>query len=678
MIEKIEDLSEIKIDSNGRLLLRNLAIGWAVELQTPRGGQKVIIPEDMYSFKKDAKDGQLQCRWNGCGELGDSFEVVTLWKLHEGLLSGKISWNGACNGSCYIENIVFPEASMPLYSSSNLLLPVKQGIVMHDIKNHIYNNENPNLIYQSPFQQMQFCSCCSSYKSYYFDCRDTDFFQKSFQFIRDKGRKRIMFRGIYHLPLASEYTSIGKIPYPLTIGVFRGGWFEACQIYRGWALKQTWANRSARNLEQIREIAIWIWNRGYKKEVVPPVIKLQKDIGLPVALDWYWWHKHGYDTLYPSYWPPREGAAHFRRTIKELNMQGIFTQVYTNGLVWDMGTQGWKDGGHKEAVIQRNGQIKAAQFNVFTGSSLAWICGGAINIFGKKLKYIASRLASCKISSLYLDMIGCETYDCCYSHKHSHISGGGNYQAKGFKKILTEIRKKNPELLLSTEYGSENYMNEFDIAISLSPSMERLGMEWPSEFVPAFTAVYHEKFPVFGNYAMPDSIPPVDPLWPKSAAWKKEKKWNKLYPDQFCLEMARTLIWGYQPTVCNLRNSHLDSNEFRIIYSFICKTACFYYKNREFLFDGEMLPFGKMEVKKTKVKFLSRFIFTREGEQKVIEKEFPVLLHSLWRSPDGRIGLIAANYTKSKRFFKFTGSYGNTRGCVMPRSYKLFILKKHN
>ena len=675
MLDKIKKISDLKINSDNILMLGNCRIAWSLDLRRPDGSIEVLKPENMDNCHQHHDNEQLTFSWRGCRQLGTAFEVKTVWQIQDGLLLGNISWQGDYTQEFQIENIIFPEATMPLFSSSSIFLPIMQGIVLHDIQNHIFNDKDTNLLRETSFQQMQFCACYSNRESFYFEYRDTEFYQKKFQFTRTSDHKNVVFRGSYPLPLDSESSLTDEMPYSFGIGRFNGEWFEACQIYRRWALQQSWTNRPE-PASQIRDIAMWIWNRGNAEDVVPPVQKLYEDTGLPFALDWYWWHKNGYDTSYPDYWPPREGIKTFRENIRKLNSQGIYTQVYTNGMVWDMESKSWEENGHKETIKLRDGTYKAYQFNSFTGNRLAWVCGGALNVFEQETKNIAKRLAASGLKGLYLDMIGCESTDCCYNPDHKHAPGGGNYQVKGFRRMLKEIREENPSLQLSTEYGSEAYMDLFDTVIDLCPSMERLGMTAPSEYVPAFNAVYHDKIAIFGNYALPDSIPPVDSKWPSGAAWKQEKKWHELYPDQFFLEMARTLIWGYQPTVANLRKEHIASKEFKENYNFIIRTAQFYYSNRKFLFDGKMLSFGKLECNISKIKFLSRFIFTKEGKEETITKTLPVLLHSIWRAPDGDIGLILANYTNTLQEFKFISKETVEVGNVEPHSYLLICLNK--
>ncbi len=225
--------------------------------------------------------------------------------------------------------------------------------------------------------------------------------------------------------------------------------------------------------------------------------------------------------------------------------------------------------------------------------------------------------------------------------------------------------------MLSTEECNEAYLDVFDSLIVLNPSQERLGYG-AAEVVPAFSAVYHGATALFGNYALPDGIPPFDPLWPDQERWKDEKEWHKLFPDQFYAEMARTVIWGMQPTVCNLQQSHTTDARFQAIYEFICQTAKFYYANRDFLYDGEMLSPGSLETDTINVEFMSRMIFTKEDEYRVVAKSMPAILHSRWQAPDGRRALVLANYSAVERHFAYQSDTLTVSGQVIaPHSYQL-------
>ena len=173
-----------------------------------------------------------------------------------------------------------------------------------------------------------------------------------------------------------------------------------------------------------------------------------------------------------------------------------------------------------------------------------------------------------------------------------------------------------------------------------------------------------------GCDALPDGIPSWDPLWPDKERWQGEEPWHRLYPDQFFIELARDVAWGVQPMVCNLSRKIQEDPEFREPYRFILETAKFYHANRKFLFDGAMLSPEGFQCGKKEVKFMKRMIFTKKKDSAVIVKTLPVILHSIWKAPDGEKALILANYTGCEQEW----SYQKQSGKIPAHSYRKITL----
>jgi len=660
------EISEMKIFKNGRILWRNAEISWMLNFRKNESSLEELNASEMAEFRHKTKKNETVCKWRGHKTIGRNFEVTVVWKNEDGLLSGSIEWKGG-NKDEVIEQVSFPVISIPMPKTPSLYISRLQGILLHDIDSRTYYPDG----YAETFSnfEMQYNALISPSGSYYFDTRDTEFYIKTFDLRTLDNHSKFRYSAIHPLPLDGKSQRQYRVPYSLSTGFFKGGWFEAAQIYKKWAREQKWAKRPPVD-ERLRNTGMWIWNRGNAEDVITPVEKLSRDSGVPVSLDWYWWHQHGYDTSYPYYWPPREGLPVFKKALSRLKKQNIFTQVYMNGVTWDMDAEHWEKGGSASVVVEKDGNIKSCMFNRYAKKRLAWMCGNDNIPFRGIIRDTIKKLNKAGLSGIYLDMIGCSTYSPCYNQSHKHAPGGGNYQVAGYRKMLEEIISENPGFPISTEEANEAYMDLVDSAISLSGGKERLGAQANFESVPAFSAVYHGITAMFGNYALPGSIPPFDEKWPEHSAWKKEKAWHKLYPDQFFVEVGRSVVWGLQPTVANLRNEH-TAGEFSDIYDFLVSTARFYHAHRNFLFDGDMLAEGVLKTREIEVEFLQRFIFTEEGKQKVVKKKLPSILHSLWRGRDASIGLVLVNCSRETQQFDFESPFIKISGEIGSHSWML-------
>lgn len=658
-------MSEMYFDTSGILLFSEAAIAWEIRMLSSEQKEKKLTPADFASPVRQECENKVKLIW-----CGHNLKIETVWQQdYDGRISGKISVCGEAPSEDEITAVAFPAAKIPLNRSTRLFLPVNEGVETGSVLNMAVG-----VIESRPFKTMQFVACYDDKGGIYFDHRDSKWNNKSFEFVRSAEVDLVEY---YSLHSAVRYTLKELFKFKTTfensVVSFKGNWFESCQIYRRWGIKQKWAT-AERDNSRIRDIALWFWNRGAIDHVIPPVEKLQQDAGVPVALDWYWWHHNPYDTDYPNYWPPREGVENFTKAVKRLNGNGIFTQVYMNGMCWDMDNPTFKEGGEESTVILRDGSFRFGEFNCFNHHRLAFICADGKPFFDR-LSHQVDCLQKTGLPGVYLDMIGCASYEDCFNPDHNHAPGGGCYQVEGYRRYLTELRKKYPDLKLCTEECNEAYMDLFDSVIVLDSSAERVNCTPQWDYVPAFSAVYHGVLPVFGSYALPDGIPPFDSLWPADGKLEKEKNWLELYPLQFQIEFARGLIWGQQPTVANLTMEHITDSRFAEIYRFICNGAQFYYTNREFLFDGRMLSPGQLECSSCTVDFVQRMIFTKEDQLKDVTKNLPALLHSCWESHDGRRVLIVCNYTKEPQPAHFEGHGMKIELTVAPESFQLVKLK---
>lgn len=643
----------MKLKKSGNLLFKDLSVGWELNC-----GKFTVKAEAMEKFTSLSTQNKLQCTWCGHKKLGENFTVKVIWQKLKERVRGRISYSKA-NGKYTIEEIIFPVAEFPVRKNADWLIPLSQGTLISNVDQAV-----PGEVNSAAFRAFQFCALLADDQSLYFDTHDVEFNIKYGKLEMKPDQQEMVYRGVYPLPQTRRSRRNGRQPYTSDIAAFNGSWYEAAQIYRKWACRQRWVQTRHNPL---RDIAMWFWNRGSVNEVIPPVEEFTADTNLPAALDWYWWHHNPYDADYPDFWPPREGEEKFKAAISRLNEKNIFSQVYINGMAWDVEAQSWPEGGADSIIIRRDGTQFAVEYNIYNHRRLGLMCGEA-PAFQKHIRKLAEKLRSCGLPGLYLDMIACGSYaHRCINPAHKHAPGGGNFGYRGYRSLLEEIKQNNPGMLLSSEECSEAYLDLLDSLIVLTPSSERLNRREP--VVPVFSAIYHGSIALFGNYALPDGLPPFDPMWPGAGRWNNEKTWHELYPEQFFVEMARGVIWGMQPTVANFRTEHIEKPEFSEAYKFLKATAEFYYDNRDWLFDGKMLHPGELKCKSRTVKFVSRMIFTRENEENEMLTEMPSVLHSRWQSPSGQRALIMCNYTDEPQ--EIYDSVSGVRRMISPRSWAI-------
>ncbi len=631
-----------------------LPASWKLGLGNLHDLVEYITPDDMRTFAVTEENGVVVAVWTGHPECGADFQVrAEFRRTPDSLTSGNFSFS-RYTGKRFVEEIRFPVVRFP-FSMDSVLYSSGYDLGMR-------SRVLPRLEEEAggSFQNMSFFAVVQkNLPNFYADHRDPEHARKGYSCRITDGGNAFVYEGLHFVGLGDIPNPECRIPYESCFGTFKGDWFEAAQIYKKWGTKQSWFT-SRKTENPLRKLGLWVWNRGLAGDVIPPVLQLQKDLpGIPVALDWYWWHHNPYDTDYPDFWPPREGEEKFREAVALLKKNGIFTQTYVNGALWDLDAPSWKDGGDDSVIVKRDGTPYAVEFNKYNHHRLGFVCGEAPK-FHDKLSALLPHLRNAGLDGQYLDVVGIMPGLGCYNPRHRHPKNGGSYMAAGYRKMLLRLKKELPDFPLSTEFCNEAFMDIFDGAIVCGAiSQEHFGGT-DSTAVPLFSAVYHGRnaMALFGNYAHPDGVTPWDPLWPDEDRWKGEEPWHKLYPDQFFIEVMRDVIWGLQPMVCNLTEHIYTDPEFAEIYRFILDTARFYYANRDFLFDGEMTSPAGFECAEKDVEFHARMIFTKKDACTVVRSRLPAVLHGCWRSPAGEEALFLGNYTGKAQDWSFRGKTG--------------------
>ena len=492
---------------------------------------------------------------------------------------------------------------------------------------------------------------------FYFDARRREVRSNGADYFVSEDRKSIRVEIIHDY---SEKLSGIDAAY----GTFSGKWFDAAEIYRNWRAEYPLFPTVAAD-NTLKDIDLWIWNRGPISEVLPPVLELKKRLpDCKLALNWYWWHAIPYDTEYPDFWPPREGEENFKAAVKQLTDLGIYVQVYINGVCWDVDGKSWCDGAMESVMIDNKGDVMCQMFNTYTRHRLGYMCGEG-KTFRKRMVELVTTLHSCGLTGQYMDMISHMGTHHCYNPRHKHAPGDVQIMLDGYREMIDDIHAVNPGLPITSESCGECFLDKLSgVTVCNSISSEHLNRDM-HEVVPLFPAVYHGQTVLFGNYASLSGIPPWDTQWPPEDRWQKEEPWHELYPDQYYIESSRNIIFGVQPTVCDFYPKVQEAPEYATARSFLLDSVNFYHANKDFLFSGKMLSPAGFVCDETAVDFHGRMIFTKRDAARKITKQLPAILHSVWENQKGEKALFLANYTQQARKWSFNGISGE----IPPRSF---------
>lgn len=677
-----------------RVRLGEAEVGFRMHLGRMKLAGLDVSQEEMDSLAVHAEDGRTIGVWKGHPLFGADFTVTAEFEEKDEGWEYSFRWEGLEGWRLFVETVSFPDLVVPRTDGSGVVYSRAHGMGMvRRPKWPEWGWEREPFVNEA-MREFQFTALVDDEKPcWYLDARDSEARAKyAYAYCRvglSDPHARIGIRS--SVPMLKELTNGYVLPWKGLIRPFRGGWWEAAQIYRPWALRQPWAQtalgrKAGPAHARLREICFWAWNRGGCEAVSRPLEKFAEDTGLPCALHWDWWHRYTKDVGYPTYWPPYEGAEKFVETVSRLKAHGCYTMVYMNGMSRDRDDASWGEEGERDAQYEHDGTIHGHHWNPHTHEPhrLTTVCGEGRG-FQKLIQEQVSHLANAGLDAVYLDQVSCAAAKPCWSPYHRHPKGDLLASLHGYHRYLQEIRARHPSLQLGSEEVSEAFLCDFDLFISLfGTSYERCGLGVLPEFeaVPVWNALYHGLSAVFGTYLLVDGIPPWDEgRWPSERKWRKDQEldWQKLFPDQFFVEFARTVAWGNQPTVHAFRIEHATDPGFAAEYRFMKETAKFYHENRDVLFDGTLLAPGTLACQTRKVDFQRRGIYHPAGKYDVVtQPALPTVFHNVWRSTDGKVCAIAVNWSETPQEFDLSCPSGAAKGELPPRCWRRIDLNTTN
>ena len=649
-------------------------VAFSIKTTLPDGSDAITVKSSEMANCREA-EGRIE--WKGHPLLGESFTATaTLRPAANGGREWSFEYSGNESGR-FVEEVSFPEWTVPRSDKARLLVPHYNGVIRSPDWSRF--TAGATVDRRGPvFMGFHFIAMLEDGGvSRYLDQRgEARMYSTRFEVAQGTRPGTCVLKSVHEMPLSPETARAYRIPYGGVMSDFSGGWFAAACIYREWVRGQGWYRRAvSRDFSKLKDISLWMWNRGRSDVTVPPALKFMKDTGLKCALDWYWWHGIPYDTCYPFFWPPREPEADFKAAVKSIHDAGGYVQPYTNGMLWDCDDSRWAEGGADCAIVGKDGKPKATMFNPYTKQRQAWMCGEAPQ-FQEKMRTLERTIRETGMDGVYMDMIASAAFGGCRNPRHRHPKGGGRHMTDGYRAFVENVRADNPGFCIASEEQTEAYLDLFDALIYVYPSHERFGRFAPEyEDVPASLAVFHGAVVCFGSFATIDNLPPWDEKWGENPHRDGDVMLEKKFPDQFAVEFSRGVSWGLQPTVHKFLLSHATEWRFAEEYRFVKDTARFYIENRDLLFDGEMLDPGMLKCDCRRVEFLRRSSYTKpENVKSAVEPALPTIFASAWRSKAGKRAAVLVNWSRDEQPYEYRYGTRTFRGRLAPRSWARLAL----
>ena len=341
---------------------------------------------------------------------------------------------------------------------------------------------------------------------------------------------------VSHFPPNMSYAAEDfTLPYDCVAGPFHGDWYDACQIYREWALKQSWCRKGP--LTTRHDIPKWykeapLFFYAHLADSATGTHSLEENLpiaadhfrewlkwaGVKLPVNWYAWEQYtpglsaAYETPFSaSRWPEKDkrwGGLHgtcyggnypaipaqdkFSAVCKSLREEGGMVCPYVCLQLLNQGPL-------ENAPYAAEGKLYMAREtygSLLTYPGLGqWFPCVCTPWWQKRLiEECVTLLERENVGGFYLDVMHGMGIPCFWT-PHGHTAAGGSTMTKGMHTLSQVIRDavkaKDPEVITTGEDSTENMIDVID-GVLYQRTL------WPENKVPLFAVVYQDYIPRYG------------------------------------------------------------------------------------------------------------------------------------------------------------------------------------
>lgn len=459
-----------------------------------------------------------------------------------------------------------------------------------------------------------------------------------------------------------------KMPYDIVLGAFDGDWYDAADIYRNWyetceemkrpkkiaenpelpswyeasPVSLIYAVRGSKDTGDMEPNGMFPYINGAK--VVDRYADLLDSKVMAILMHW-----EGTAPWAPPYvWPPFGGEEVFKEYVDYLHAKGNYIGVYGSGIGWtkysylnpDYNEESNRryEEEHIEDIVckTRKGTVEQSRVvgpPIRSGIDICSHNEQIKNMVRGEIKSLAQ--ANCDYVQYFDQNLG-GLGPMCYSDKHGHAPVPGKWQTDDmidlYEKLLSDIKMYGSKMVLGCEVAaSEPFIGQL-----LFNDSRYTHQHYYGKTVPAYGFLYHEYLNNFmGNNCGASSLNCKDN--PKNLAFRIANAFVSGNMLSIVLTHDGQVSWGW----CNPNNDVLPNGEEAITLTRnlnAWRTGC----GKSYLYTGKML-------KPCKLRNVGSFDLLRiDGTS----TDYPTILTTKWRDPQGKEAQIFVNYLDEKQNFE--------------------------
>jgi len=514
-----------------------------------------------------------------------------------------------------------------------------------------FGRSEPALVYGLyPYctQSMQFWAYYGIGGGLYCATEDGKAMPKDFKITRDKTQKRFLAE-IIHFPEEMMEVRDYTAPYAAVLEPFQGDWFDACQMYRRWALNQFWCRDSRKAKQQPQPL--WFRDLGQIIMLASPDHQQTCRHLLEYAAQFKGAQLGFFSKCFKGvfeYSPFPVHEEHDPDNLKKvfaLSGTNLFVMPYMNANEWSIRNPEIWTKGYSAAKLTPNGDMTLEVWDSAEKSKQAidnrpkWvqtppsgemygvICPGCAEYRDYFAQTVIRHVQKFGGKSIYLDQFG-GSQSFCFNPRHNHPLGGGEWGIQAKLKLVEQIRAAYPDLVFTCEGISEVLQGQIDAFLTLPPRRWQL---WER---PLFQTVYNEYSDCFGFGIYPPDLQKDDGIG---------------FRTKFAVQISCGEIPGYMSTA--RVQDLLLKPAYKRDFEWLKKLVAFRHEHREFFSLGQRLrdpsPIAMVPSE------VSWALGKNEKEGFLTQTMLPVVA-SCWKAPSGVVAVALINPFLNEQNVKFS------------------------